>query len=49
VLTALPASGRADSHIFIGQHPLENRLSIQGLDLAYIVNASSDYAQVVFR
>jgi uncharacterized protein (TIGR03437 family) len=49
VLTALPASSSADTHIFIAQHPLENRLSISGLDLAYIVNASSDYAQVAFR
>jgi uncharacterized protein (TIGR03437 family) len=49
VLTALPTSYSADSHMFLAQHPLENRLSVEGLDLAYVVNASSDYAQVAFR
>ncbi len=49
VLAALPASDSVGSYIFVAQHPLDNRLNIPGLNLAYFVNASADYAQVTFR
>ncbi len=45
VLAALPPTERG--YAFIGAHPLENRLTIQGLDIAYIANGSSDYKTAV--
>ncbi len=49
VLSALPPTGSTGSHIFIGQHPLDNPISIPGLDMAYIASAGSDHGQVTFR
>jgi uncharacterized protein (TIGR03437 family) len=49
MLMELPASDSHESYMFVAPHFFDNPVSIQGLDLAYMVNASSDYAQVAFR
>lgn len=40
-LAGLPATQRG--YAFVAPHPLNQRLSIDGLDLVYVANASSDY------
>jgi len=49
VLAAVPASDYHESYMFVAPHLFDNPMSIQGLDLAYVVNGSSDYGQVKFR
>jgi hypothetical protein len=56
LLMELPASDSHGSYMFVAPHFFDNPVSIQGLDLAYVVNGSFDvvngsfdYAEVKFR
>ncbi len=49
VLAALPAAEAQYAFFFVTRHPLSSSVSIPGLDLAYFVNASSDYASIEVR
>jgi hypothetical protein len=48
VLSALSPTPTA-GNIFIGTHPLSNPVQIQGVDLAYFMDGSSDSKSVGFR
>jgi len=47
VLAALPDSPRGT--IFLSPHPLDHRITVPGLDLAFIGDASSDSRTVNFK
>jgi len=49
VLSALPPAQASQAYFFIAPHPFSNIVSIDGVDLAYIINGSSDYTQVTLR
>ena len=49
VLSALPAATQQNAYLFLGIHPFSNPVSIPGVDLAYIVDGSSDYQTVAIR
>jgi len=47
VLGALPAA--ASGVMFVGAHPLSQKVAISGIDFAYFVDGSSDSKSVVYR
>ena len=46
VLSALPATAASDTYFFVAPHPFTNIVTLNGIDLAYFVDGSSDYTQV---
>ncbi len=49
VLSAIAATLGSEAYMFVAPHPIDNAITIPGLDFAYISNAGSDYRTVVFR
>ncbi|HTS49298.1 MAG TPA: hypothetical protein VMH05_15205 [Bryobacteraceae bacterium] len=49
VLSALPPGAAKDTYFFLAPHVLSVPVNIPGLDLAFFVNASSDYQAVDLR